>query len=162
MESNLFSQVRIHKKANVDLFSLDASGSKWQKMAIFVKSDLGKNTVRLGRSDAAGLHLEQGFRNYGDEQSTLLHCLKVNQWIMTIGSEEENSRQSPQTRRFFVTWMRDGTGLWMRLNAIASFSLWPQSIDSSVSSSSISRVIHDELNLCSWSISSFVKRSSSS
>ena len=43
-------------------------------------------------------------------------------------------------RKFLVIWMKVGTGRWMRLNANASFSLWPQRTLSTVSPSRSGRI----------------------
>ena len=68
-------------------------------------------------------------------------------------------RQSPHTRRFFVIWITDGLGSWIRLKTIASFSLCPQSTDSIVSPSWRGRVIQLLSNTWPCSFSFSVKRS---
>ena len=68
-------------------------------------------------------------------------------------------RQSPHTRRFFVIWMTDGLGSWMRLKTIANFSLCPQSTDSILSPSWRGRVTQLPSNSCPCSFRSCDKRS---
>lgn len=78
------------------------------------------------------------------------YMMNREQWI--------NLRQSPHSRRFFVTWIGDGTDFWMKLNAMANLSLWVERTDSMVSPGLSERVIHRRSNLCPCSTISFMRR----
>ncbi len=59
-------------------------------------------------------------------------------------NSDNNIRQSPQTRRFFVSCILRVCGFATKAHAIANLSLWPQSTDATVSSWFNARVIQLE------------------
>ena len=75
--------------------------------------------------------------------------------------ETHHSRQSPHTRRFFVTWISDAPGLATKFQAIASRSLCPQSTDATVSSACNGQVIQLGSYAYPCSTSCFAMRSPS-
>lgn len=103
-----------------------------------------RNIVRSCKSDESDFHHER--RSCIDELQQLILLLGLENKTLNrfAASFNNHLRQSPQTRRFFVTWISDVVGFATKFHAIASFSLCPQRADSVVSSSFNGRVIHDE------------------
>ena len=73
------------------------------------------------------------FVTWSEKIYKLLEIIKIN-----------HLRQSPQTLKFFVNWIKDGLAPSMKWKAIANLSLCPHNTDSIVSPSFKGRVIQLE------------------
>jgi hypothetical protein len=132
-----------------------------ERLYFFVKNSLCTSIVHPERNGEFDWRRERWCDICESVRSIWLHHL-LNEKQRGERKRDDHLRQSPQTRRFFVIWIRVAFGFTTKFHAMASFSLWPQSTDATVSFSSIVRVIQLESYWCPCAINSFDIRASSS